>query len=82
MRILRPTPVEPVNMIMSATSTSAAPVPPDPTATWRTSGGSPHSRIASAISSDVSGVTLDGLSTTALPAASAGMQSPKLLMSG
>ena len=38
--------------------------------------------MPSAISSDVSGVTSDGLSTTALPAASAGMQSPKEFVSG
>ena len=35
-----------------------------------------------AISSDVSGVASAGLSTTALPAASAGMQSPKEFVSG
>ena len=77
-----PVAVEPVNMTMSTASTSAAPVAPSPVATWKTSSGSPHSRSASAISSDVSGVTSDGLRTTALPAASAGMQSPKEFVSG
>ena len=36
----------------------------------------------SAISSDVSGVTSDGLRTTALPAASAGIASPNEFVSG
>ncbi len=34
------------------------------------------------MSSEVSGVTSDGLRITELPAASAGMQSPKELVSG
>ena len=42
----------------------------------------PHSASISAISSEVSGVTSEGLRTTALPAASAGMQSPNELFSG
>jgi hypothetical protein len=42
----------------------------------------PHSSSISAISSDVSGVTWDGLSTAAFPAANAGMQSPKELVRG
>ena len=69
-------------MIMSTWSTSAAPVPPGPAATWKTSSGSPHSRRHSSMRSEVSGVCVDGLSTAALPAASAGMQSPKQLTSG
>ena len=77
-----PVRVEPVNMIMSASSTSAAPVSPPPVATSRTSSGSPHARMPSASSCEVSGVTSDGLSTTALPAASAGMQSPNEFVSG
>ncbi len=51
-------------------------------AIWKTSSGSPQSRSISTISSEVSGVTSLGLSTTALPAASAGMQSPKEFVSG
>jgi hypothetical protein len=47
-----------------------------------TSSGSPHSSIAAAISCDVSGVTSEGLSTTAFAAASAGMQSPNEFVSG
>jgi hypothetical protein len=77
-----PVAVEPVNMTMSTASISASPVSPRPVATWKTPSGTPHSRSASATSSDVSGVTSDGLSTTALPAASAGTQSPTELVSG
>ena len=69
-------------MIMSTCSISAAPVSPRPVATWKTSSGRPHSRSPSAISSEVSGVTSDGLRITLLPAISAGMQSPKELVSG
>jgi hypothetical protein len=79
---LRPVAVEPVNITKSTASISAVPVSAPPTATWIAFSGSPHSRIASASSSDVSGVTSEGLSTTALPAASAGMASPKLFVSG
>ena len=74
--------VEPVNMIMSTCSISAAPVSPRPVATWKTPSGSPHSRRPSAISIDVSGVTSEGLRITLLPAISAGMQSPKEFVSG
>ena len=48
-------------MMKSTSSISAAPVSPRPVATWKTSSGMPHSRSPSAISSDVSGVTSDGL---------------------
>ena len=77
-----PVAVEPVNMIMSTASTSAAPVAPAPVATAKTPSGSPHSRSASAIRRLVSGVTSLGLRMTALPAASAGMASPNELVSG
>ena len=77
-----PVAVEPVNMIMSTSSTSAAPVAPRPVATWKTPSGIPHSRRPSASSSDVSGVISDGLRITLLPAASAGMQSPNEFVSG
>ena len=53
-----------------------APVEPPPVATWNTFSGSPHSRIISAIKSELSGVTSLGLRITLLPAARAGMQSP------
>ena len=69
-------------MTMSTSRTSAAPVSPRPVATWNTPSGRPHSASISAISSEVSGVTSEGFRTTALPAASAGMQSPKELISG
>ena len=42
----------------------------------------PHSASICAIRSEVSGVSSDGLRITALPAASAGMQSPNELFSG
>ena len=74
--------VEPVNMMKSTSSIRAAPVSPRPVATWKTLSGRPHSRSISAISSEVSGVTSEGLRIAALPAASAGMQSPKELVSG
>ena len=69
-------------MIMSTCSISAAPVPPRPVAICSTFSGRPHSRRPSASSSDVSGVTSEGLRITELPAASAGMQSPKEFVSG
>ena len=69
-------------MIMSTCSISAAPVSPRPVAICRTFSGRPHSRRPSAISSEVSGVTSEGLRITLLPAASAGMQSPKEFVSG
>ena len=78
-----PTSVEPVNMTKSTASIRALPIElPSPTATWKTSSGTPHSRSPSAISSEVIGVSVAGLRTTELPAASAGMQSPKELVSG
>ena len=77
-----PVAVEPVNMMKSTWSTSSAPASPRPVTTPNTPLGSPHSSSISAISSDVSGVTSEGLSTTELPAASAGMQSPKEFVSG
>ncbi len=80
--ILRPVAVEPVKLIMSTSSTTAAPVSPRPVATAKTPSGMPHSRRASASSRLVSGVTSLGLSRTALPAASAGMQSPNEFVSG
>ena len=79
---LRPVATEPVNMTKSAASISAAPASPRPVATRKTSSGQPAARIPSAIRSDVSGVTSLGLRTTVLPAISAGMQSPKLFVSG
>ena len=74
--------VEPVNITKSASSITAVPVSGPPTAIWSTGSGIPHSRSPSASSSDVSGVTSDGLSSTALPAASAGIASPNEFVSG
>jgi len=69
-------------MTQSTSAISAAPVRAAPVATWNTSSGRPHSRIISAISSELSGVTSLGLRITLLPAASAGMQSPNELAIG
>ena len=78
-----PTSVEPVNMMKSTASISELPIAePSPTATWKTSSGTPHSSRPSRISSEVIGVSVAGLRTTELPAARAGMQSPKQLVSG
>ena len=80
--IFLPVRVDPVNMIMSASSTSAAPVSPVPVATSRTSSGNPTSRSPSATSSDDSGVTSLGFITTEFPAISAGIASPKQFATG
>ncbi len=78
-----PTSVDPVNMMKSTASIRALPIfEPSPTATWKTSSGIPHSRRPSAISIEVIGVSVAGFSTTELPAASAGMQSPNEFVSG
>ena len=69
-------------MIMSTCSISAAPVAPRPVAICSTFSGRPHSRMPSASSSEVSGVTSEGFRITLLPAISAGMQSPKEFVSG
>ena len=74
--------VEPVNMTMSTASTTASPVSAPPDATASTPLGSPHSSSPRATSNEVRGVSSDGLRITALPAASAGIVSPKPLMSG
>ena len=79
---LRPVATDPVNITKSAWSISAAPDSPRPVAIRKTSSGHPAARMPSAINSDVSGVTSLGFSTTVLPAISAGMQSPKLFVSG
>ena len=72
--IALPTSVEPVNAILSTSgcSTSAAPVRPSPVTMLTTPGGSSAWRSTSQNSSAVSGVVSAGLSTTVLPAASAG----------
>jgi len=77
-----PVRIEPVNITQSTLGINAAPVEPSPVATWKTDSGSPHSRIISSISSELRGVTSLGLRITLLPAASAGMQSPKELAIG
>ena len=73
--IWRPTSVEPVKTILatSAWSTNRWPTTlPLPGSTWNTSGGMPASSASSAIRIAVNGVNSAGLSTTVLPAASAG----------
>ncbi len=72
--IALPTSVEPVNATLStpACSTSARPVSPAPVTMLTTPGGRSACWQISANSSAVSGVVSAGLSTTVLPAASAG----------
>ena len=73
--IRRPTRAEPVNEILRTRSSaqSASPrSPPGPVIVWSASGGRPASSSSSVSFSAVSGVCDAGLSTTALPAASAG----------
>src|SRR5437773_1119173 len=69
-----PTSVEPVNAILftSGCDTSSAPVRPSPVTMFTTPGGSSACRTTSQKRSAVSGVVSAGLSTTVLPAASAG----------
>jgi hypothetical protein len=74
-RIRRPVPVEPVKYRPSkpACFVNRSPRPlPRPVTTFRTPGGNPHSAHISANLSSVSGASLDGLTTTEFPAASAG----------
>ncbi len=72
--IALPTSVEPVNATLSIPRwrTSAAPVVPSPVRMLTTPAGTPAWRHTSAKSRAVSGVVSAGLSTTALPQASAG----------
>ena len=74
-----PTAVEPVNATLSTSgcSTSAAPVSPAPVTMLTTPGGRSACCTISANSSAVSGVVSAGLSTTVLPAASAGRDLPR-----
>ena len=71
---MRPTSVEPVkaSLSMSSCATIKAPVWPSPVTMLTTPGGSPTSRVISANARAVRGVNSAGLSTTVLPAASAG----------
>jgi hypothetical protein len=75
-RVIRsPIPVDPVNEIFRTRGslTSASPSsPPGPVSTDSTPSGRPASTKQAAIASAVNGVLRAGLSTTALPAASAG----------
>ena len=82
--IARPTAVDPVNAIlsMSGCSTSACPVSPAPVMMLTTPGGSSACWQISANSSAVSGVVSAGLSTTVLPAASAGAIFQASIISG
>ena len=83
--IVRPTSVEPVNAIFatSGCSTSRAPhSEPGPATTLTTPSGIPASAAISAKRSAVSGVSSAGLSTTVLPAASAGASFHAAMTSG
>ena len=55
---------------------------PAPTTIWNRPSGRPASRSRSAVHSAVNGVWLSGLSTTALPASSAGTASETVSTSG
>ena len=68
--IARPVLVEPVNCTMSTESTTAAPVAPRPV-THANTGGAPICSQPRANSRADSGVTSEGLTTTAAPASSA-----------
>ena len=73
--ICRPTSVEPVKTILRTAGWSTSRWPttlPLPGSTWSTPSGSPASRASSPIRIAVSGVISAGLTTTVLPAASAG----------
>src|SRR5579864_29261 len=74
LRIARPTSVEPVNAILSTSgcATRASPERPSPVTMLTTPFGRPASWHNSAKASAVSGVNSAGLSTTVLPAATAG----------
>ena len=83
--IRRPTSVEPVNATFatSGCSTSRAPaVEPGPTSTFTTPSGIPASTAIRSNSIAVSGVSSAGLSTTVLPAASAGASFHDAIVSG
>ena len=82
--ISRPTSVEPVNATLSMPGwrTSAAPVAPAPGSTLTTPGGRSACWQISASTSAVSGVVSAGLSTTVLPAASAGASFQAAMSSG
>ena len=70
----RPASTPPVSEILSTSgcSTSALPVSPSPVMTLKTPGGKPTPAASSATASIDADVTSDGLTTTVLPAASAG----------
>ena len=83
--IVRPTAVEPVNATLatSGCSTSRCPqVRPGPATTLTTPSGIPASSAIRSNSSAVSGVSSAGLSTTVLPAASAGASFHAAIVSG
>ena len=83
--IERPTSVEPVKAILATSGCSTRRWPhvrPGPTRTFTTPSGSPASRAISAKRSAVNGVSSAGLSTTVLPAASAGPSFQAAIVSG
>ena len=81
----RPTSVEPVNATFPTSGCSTIRCPhmlPGPTTTLTTPSGSPASSAIRSNSSAVSGVSSAGLSTTVLPAASAGASFQIAIASG
>ena len=79
--MLIPVRVEPVNWTKSTSSTTAAPVAPAPGAHPKTA-GAPISRHPSTARSAASGVSSEGLTTSAAPASSAGMLSTRTISNG
>ena len=79
--IERPTSVEPVNATLATSGCSTSRAPdrrcPGPATTLTTPSGMPASSAIRSNSSAVSGVSSAGLSTTVLPAASAGAELPR-----
>ena len=83
--IERPTSVDPVKAILATSGCSTRRWPqvrPGPTTTFSTPSGSPAAAAISAKRSAVSGVSSAGLSTTVLPAASAGPSFHAAIVSG
>ena len=80
----RPVAVEPVKVSMStaALRASNSPVRPSPGSTFSTPGGSPASNASCPSSRAEAGESSEGLSTTVLPAASAGPIFKAALMTG
>ncbi len=80
----RPVGTDPVSdsASMAGCAASASPVAAPPWTTEKTPGGRPASRSSSPSATAVTGVSSEGLNTTALPAASAGAAFQHAICSG